>query len=53
MSSVAGAARPGTAPGNTRRARGADPNAFTVAVLSIAATLIAAYDLCVLALSLH
>jgi hypothetical protein len=54
MSSVAGAARPRAAAVNTRqRTRSADANAFTVAVLSIAATLIAAYDLCILALSLH
>ena len=52
--SVAGAARTHAAPANTlQRTRNADANAFTVAVLSIAATLIAAYDLCILALSIH
>jgi hypothetical protein len=54
MNSVAGATRAHTARAATPgSARSADANAFTVAVLSIAATLIAAYDLCILALSLH
>jgi hypothetical protein len=54
MSSVAGTARTRGAAANTRqRTRSADTDAFTVAVLSIAATMIAAYDLCILALSVH
>ena len=52
--SVAGAARTRAASANTlQRTRSADANAFTVAVLSMAATLIAVYDLCILALSLQ
>jgi hypothetical protein len=50
VSSTASAARTRSA---LDSARGTDPNAFTVAVLSIAATLIALYDLGILVLSLH
>ena len=52
--SVAGSARTHAVSASTlQRIRSADANAFTVAVLSIAATLIAFYDLCILALSVH
>jgi hypothetical protein len=52
-STVAGPARTRSAKRIDHRGYRGDASAFTVAVLSLMLTLIAAYDLCLLAISWH